>query len=255
MARHLGWQQTKVSKLELGTQLPTLEELDIWVAAVGAGERERAELGELLAAAHIVYSVWSDVYRSRSVAARQAQIGAAEAATRLIREYQPAMVPGIVQTVSYTREMLSAPGGPVLVGAVPDEIEGLIAQRVKRQELLYQPDRRFQIMLGQAALTVHFGTVDTLLGQLDRLVLLAGLVSVDLGVLLDASPSPILPIAGFSLHDDETLIVETLSGEQLIDNPEEVAAHVKAFAVAWNTAVVGPDAVALIQRVAAQLHG
>ena len=41
----LGWQQTKVSKLELGTQLPTLEELDIWVAAVGAGERERAELG------------------------------------------------------------------------------------------------------------------------------------------------------------------------------------------------------------------
>ena len=105
MARRLGWQQTKVSKLELGTQLPTPSELGIRVAAVGAGERERAASGELLAAAHVVYSVCSDVYRSRSVAAWQAQIAAAEAATRLVREYQPAMVPGIVQTVSYTREM------------------------------------------------------------------------------------------------------------------------------------------------------
>ena len=74
--------------------------------------------------------------------------------------------------------------------------------------------------------------------------------STHLGVLLDASPSPILPIAGFSLHDDETL-----TGEQLIDNPEEVGAHVNAFEVAWNAAVVGPDAVALIQRVTAELHG
>ncbi len=49
--------------------------------------------------------------------------------------------------------------------------------------------------------------------------------------------------------------METLTGEQLIDNPEEVAAHVKAFEVAWNTAVIGPDAMALIQEVAAELHG
>ena len=54
-------------------------------------------------------------------------------------------------------------------------------------KLLYQSGRRFQIMLGQAALTVHFGTVDTMLGQLDRLVRLAGLPSVDLDVLLERS--------------------------------------------------------------------
>lgn len=164
------------------------------------------------------------------------------------------MLPGIVQTTSYMREMLAAPGGPKLVGAVPDEIEGLVAQRVKRQELLYQSGRRLQIVLGQAALTLHFGTVDTLLGQLDRLVMLAGLASVDLGVLHGDAPSPILPLAGFSLHDNTALFVETLTGEQRVDNPEEVTAHVKAFDVARAAAAAGPDAVSLIQRVAAGLR-
>ncbi len=254
MARHLGWQQTKVSKFELGTQLPTPEELDLWVAAVDAGEAERAELGGLLTHARVTYSVWADVYRARGIAARQAQIGAAEASATVIREYQPAMMPGLVQTVAYAREMLSAPGGPVLIGATPESIEELIVERVKRQELLYQPGRQVQIVLGEAALRVHFGSVNTLRGQLDRLVMLAGLDSVDLRVLLTAEPSPILPLAGFSLHDNDVLYVETLTGEQRIDNPEEVAAHAKAFDLLRGAAATGPDAVALIQRVAGELN-
>lgn len=46
-----------------------------------------------------------------------------------------------------------------------------------------------QIVLGEAALTVHFGVVDTLLGQLDRLVTFAGLPSIDLRVLPRAMAS------------------------------------------------------------------
>jgi hypothetical protein len=100
-------------------------------------------------------------------------------------------LPSIVQTVAYAREMLTAPGGPVLVGATPHAVEGLIAERVKRQALLYEPRRQVRIVLGQAALTVHFGAVETLIGQLDRLVIVAGLPSVDLRVLPDAAPSPL----------------------------------------------------------------
>ncbi|MGH3886732.1 MAG: Scr1 family TA system antitoxin-like transcriptional regulator [Pseudonocardiaceae bacterium] len=58
--------------------------------------------------------------------------------------------------------------GLVLTGATPERIKALITERVKRQELLYQPGRHMQIVLGEATLTVHFGAVDTLLGQLDR---------------------------------------------------------------------------------------
>lgn len=255
MARYLGWQQTRVSKVELGTQLPSADDLDAWVAAVDAGEPERAELGVLLAQARIEYGVWSDVYHSHGIATRQAQIGAAEAETALIREYQPAMMPGIVQTAAYCREMLAAPGGPVLVGCTPDTVEALVGERVRRQDLLYRPGHRFQIVLGEAALSVHFGTVDTLLGQLDRLVMLAELASVEISVLPAAVPSPILPLAGFSLHDENTLYIETLTGEQRIDNPAEVAAHSAAFDLVRAAAATGQEAAELIQRAASTLRG
>lgn len=168
--------------------------------------------------ARVSYSVWS-VYRARGIAARQAQIGATEAAAAVVREYQQAMIPGIAQTVVYAHEMLTIPGGVLLTGATPDGIDDLVAERVKRQELLYQRDRRFHILLGQAALETRFGALDILLGQLDRLVMLAGLASMDLRVLPRDTSSPIMSLAGFSLHDDDTLFVETLTGEQRIDNP------------------------------------
>jgi hypothetical protein len=159
-----------------------------------------------------------------------------------------------VQTDLYAREMLSAPGGVVLAGATPDSIEDLITERVKRQALLYEPARRVQIVLGEAALTVHFGTVGALIGQLDRLMALAALPSVELGVIPASVASPVMPLAAFSLHDDTVLFVETLTGEQRVDNPEEVAAHVEAFELALRAAATGQDAVALIQRAAARLR-
>ncbi len=146
------------------------------------------------------------------------------------------MIPSIVQTVAYAREMLTVPGGPVLVGATPHAVEALIAERVKRQALLYEPHRQVQIVLGQAALTVHFG-------------------SVNRRVLPAAAPSPLLPLGGFSIHDADSLWTETLTREVRSTDPEELAAHTRAFALAREAAAAGPDAVVLIQRVAAELQG
>ncbi|MCA1821522.1 MAG: helix-turn-helix domain-containing protein [Pseudonocardia sp.] len=254
MARALGWQQTRVSKLELGVQLPSEEDLDAWVTATGAGPDTRAELGELLTQARIDHRAWSDDYRSGNIAASQAQIGELEAEAAVIREYQPSMLPSIVQTVAYAREMLTAPGGPVLVGATADAVEALIAERVKRQAVLYEPRRQVRIVLGQAALTVHFGSVDTLIGQLDRLVVLSGLPALDLRMLPAAAPSPILPLSGFSIHDADTLWWETLTHETRSTDLEEIRVHTRVFELAREAAAAGPDAIALIQRVAASLR-
>jgi hypothetical protein len=87
MARHLDWQQTRVSKLELGTQLPSEGDLDAWVTAVDAGPNVRVELRELLTQARIEQRAWAEDYRSGSIAASQAQIGELEAEATFIREY------------------------------------------------------------------------------------------------------------------------------------------------------------------------
>lgn len=253
MARHLGWQQTRVNKLEHGYQLPSPEDLDAWVAATDAGPDVRAELGDLLTQARMKHSSWAEIYQSGSIADRQADIAAIEAAAEIMRGFQPTVIPGILQTVAYARELLTIPGGPVLTGATPERIEALIAERIKRQGLLYIPGRQVQVVLGQAALITHFGSVETLLGQLDRLVVVSDLPSVDLRVIPSTVACPIIPLTGFWL-DGNAVYIETLQGEQTLTDPADVAMYRKAFDLAHDAAAAGLDAVALIQRVAADLR-
>jgi hypothetical protein len=53
---------------------------------------------------------------------------------------------------------------------------------------------------------------------------------------------------------DDMVYIETLTAEQQLSEPDEVAVYVKAFSMLREAALFGPDAVALIQRVAAELR-
>lgn len=260
LARHLAaqhpdgsWHQTRVSKLERGEQRPTETDIRQWADAIGASAEDLDVLMELLAAARIEYATHRDAYRLvGGAAANQASIATREAEASRIAEYQPAMVPGLVQTAPYARELLSLPCGPTASGAEEAEITAMVAERIRRQEVLYQPGKQVQVILGEAALRTRFGAIQTLAGQLDRLVAIAGLDGVELGVVPFASALPVFPIGSFVLNDD-CVFVESLTGVQRLDEPEEVAAYLRAFELLREIALTGVDAVALIQRVAAEL--
>jgi hypothetical protein len=164
------------------------------------------------------------------------------------------MLPGLVQTAAYARELLALHGGPMTAGASEDEIEALVSERIRRQEILYQPGKQIQLVIGETALHDPPGAIETLVGQLDRLVAMAGLASVDLAVLPVGTRMPVLPLSSFAAHDKQLVFVETMTGEQRLDQPDEVAVYVKAFELLRNAAATGPEAVALIQRVAAGLR-
>jgi hypothetical protein len=253
LGRHLGWVQTRVNKLEHGYQLPSPEDLDAWVAATESGPEVRAELGNLLTQARVTYTSWAEVYRSGAIADWQADIATSEAAAKTLCGYQPSMILGLLQTVAYAREALMIPGGPVLTGATPEDIDALLAERIKRQGLLYEPGRLVRMVLGQAALTVHFGSVETLLGQLDRLVALSDLPSVDLRVLPAAVAAPVMPFSGYWV-DEAGVYIETLKGEQMLTGQDDIAMYRRAFELLYDASAAGPDAVALIQRAAAELR-
>jgi hypothetical protein len=250
LARELGWHQTKVSKLELGRQLPSSAELVDWVDATGGTAQDLQELTGLLAAARLEYRVWDEAWRTPGrIAAIQEDIAALDADATVIAEYQPAMVPGIVQTPAYAREMLSVAGGPVLLGAEPSQIEERVAAQVRRQDVLYTPGKSIQLVIGEAALRTTFGQASTLAGQRDRLVTLAALPTVEVAVLPFDRPSPVLPLTGFSVLDRQVVWLETLTGEQRIDDPDQVAAFARAFDAALAAAVTGDEAIELIQRI------
>ena len=254
-ARHIGWAQSKVSKLETGAQRPSEDDVREWVRATDHGADVEAEVLAMATAARFEYStVRDDVRRGGGIAAAQVQIAGLESAATHIAEYQPIMLPGLVQTAAYARELLALHGGPMTAGASEDEVEALVSARIRRQEILYQPGKQIQLVIGEAALHDPPGSIETLVGQLDRLVAVAGLASIDLAVLPVGTRMPVLPLSSFAAHDKQVVFVETMTGEQRLDQPDEVAVYVKAFELLRNAAATGPDAVALIQRVAAGLR-
>ncbi|MDQ3151476.1 MAG: helix-turn-helix domain-containing protein [Actinomycetota bacterium] len=74
-ARHVGWGQSKVSKLETGAQRPSDADVREWVRATGHGVDVEAEVLAMAAAARFEYSTVQDVVRrGGGIAAWQAQI-------------------------------------------------------------------------------------------------------------------------------------------------------------------------------------
>jgi hypothetical protein len=65
--------------------------------------------------------------------------------------------------------------------------------------------------------------------------------------------SPVIPLSGFWL-DEDAVYIETLTGEQQLTGLDDIAVYAKAFELLRAAALAGQDAVALIQRVAAELR-
>ncbi|SFS90778.1 helix-turn-helix domain-containing protein [Saccharopolyspora flava] len=254
LARHLGWHQTRVSKLEQGNQRPTDDDLRDWADAVGATQAQLDELYELASAARIEYATFGQRYRRHGGAVAEQETTAHEdAASARIAEFQPAMIPGLLQTAAYARDVLTRPCGPASHGIGSDETEQIVGKRMERQQILYQPQQQIQIVMGEAALRTRFGTVETLVGQLDRLLALTGYTQVEIGVIPFTAAMPVFPLTNFLLYDDHVLI-ESITAQQRLDSRDDVKNYESYFDQLREAAVTGPELEALLLRVAADLR-
>jgi len=248
-AERIGWAQSRLSRLETGTQLPTEVDLHAWVDAAGAGNDVAAELLALLERARIEYATWRDTYRRLGGAGgKQTSVAELEKRATSIKGYQPRMILGLLQTPAYMRELLTLPGSPV----TDEDLDAMLAERIQRQQVLYRGDKQLHLLMGEAALHASVGTVRTLVAQLDRLTTMIELPDVGVGIV--PFTVPVLPVPGFAIYDANVVTAETLSGEHRLTEPDEVAGYVTYFDRLRDAADTGEDAVALIQRVAAGLR-
>lgn len=248
IARRTGWVQPKVSRLETGAQLPTEGDIRTWAAQTYASAEQIEALLDMLSAAHVDYTPTADLLKRGSLARRQAHIGAMEAAAERIGEYQPAFIPGLVQIPAYGRSLLELPGSARSKGASDAEIDRIIAGRVRRQELLSEPGRRWQFVIGEAALWSAPGGLDVQQTQLDHLIAVRELPGVELGVVPLRAPLPIVPLSGFRVLDEEFVFVESLAGEQRLEG-SEITPILRAFEAARRAAVTGTAVAELIRHV------
>lgn len=248
----LSWQQSKVSKIETLKQLPTESDVTAWAGATGAAART-AGLLERLRCARIEYMSVKDAYRSAGAAGTQADLLALEKQSARIAEFQPAMIPGLLQTADYAREFLHLPCGPLSFGAGSDDVGQMVASRLERQQVLYQQGKQVQVIILEGALRTRVVPAPTLAGQLDRLTALAGLPTLELGIIPFEAAVPVFPFSGFRLYDG-IVIVESIVGEQQLSDEENLTRYENYLGLLRESAVTGREAIPVIQRAASGLR-
>jgi hypothetical protein len=147
----------------------------------------------------------------------------------LLAEYQPALVPGLLQTAAFMREM--ADGEEFLEdnGITPENLGPLIAAKLRRQSILHEGGRQVVHIIGEAVPRTRVGnvTVETMRGQLAHLAETATLPGHELGIVPFAVASPIAPASGFVLYDDDLAVVETFAGRRQITDPAIIARYAR----------------------------
>ncbi|HYY78505.1 MAG TPA: DUF5753 domain-containing protein, partial [Actinomycetes bacterium] len=140
-----------------------------------------------------------------------------------IRTFQPTMVPGLLQIADYARRVMSQ-GNP----SEQADIAQAVAQRLERQTILYDESKAFEFIITEAALRWRPGPPRLMRAQYDRLVSVASLPNVELGIIpleIEAPDAYLHPFVIFELGDDPLVTVETLSAQMQVNDPQEVAVY------------------------------
>ncbi|MEV4504985.1 helix-turn-helix domain-containing protein [Streptomyces klenkii] len=248
MAARLGWQRSKVSRLEHGKQTATAEDLTAWAQEAGAPD----EANDLLARLKGLESQQRSWRRQLASGHRgvQERYVAEYRSTSTVRGYEATVVPGLFQTPEYARHLLLH--NAELMQS-PRDTDEAVRARMQRQEVLYQPGRTFHVMVWEGALHALVCPREVMAGQLDRLVSLIGLDRVHLSVIPLGAPLALSPKHGFWIFDDRRVIVETVNTELHLESDEDVALYGRVWHRLHQSAVSGAQAHRLIARARAAL--
>ncbi|MGI5131561.1 helix-turn-helix domain-containing protein [Pseudonocardia sp. CA-107938] len=238
----IGLGQVAVSRIERGERLPTRDQVQAWVHRTAAAAEVVERVVALAEAAHGATTPWPDLDDAPHL---QGVAGRREVAASLVRGWTTEFLPGLLQTAQYARQLfpLVDPYGSI-------DHAASVAARLERQQVLFEPGRRFEFLIAEHLLSWSPGP-GVLPAQLDRIVSVATLETVEVRVL----PSKRTGTPGwhsfamFTAADDGAVFVTTelLHGGQELHDRDVVGLYERLWTSLWESALSERDSVELIR--------
>ncbi|MCP2254272.1 Helix-turn-helix domain-containing protein [Prauserella aidingensis] len=248
LAEQLGWQASKISKIENARQSVTDTDLVDLGLALDLDDAQVEELRNELRAIRIEEARWSQQLR---VGHRQLQQNVAQAdhAASHISVFSLALVPGLLQTAEYARHVFASLAE---LHDSPRDTDAAVRARMDRQQVLYDDSKQIELLMAESVLRHPAAPTTVMLGQIDRLITVQGLPSLRFGIIPFDSPLPAAVAHNFVMKDD-TVTVELINTEFTTQDADDVALYRRYFDQLWGVAAEGEAARAILTRVASEL--
>lgn len=253
LAAATGWDQSKISRIERGQQVPKPADIETWARVCGADDAEVRELLSLQAEARIAHATFSGRMK-RGQAEVQKSYTDLAASAHLIRHFEMAFIPGPLQIPGYARRILTEM--IPLHNLEIDDVDAAVQERMARAQMLYDPSKQWEFLLAEPVLRWLLPSPAVMLAQLDRLQSVIGLERIRFGIVpmgVELETTPQNTVELYYTEDETVAVTETFIGETW-HRDEEAAKYARALDRQWKDAVEGDAARELIAAAAARLR-
>ncbi|MFE9481919.1 helix-turn-helix domain-containing protein [Streptomyces spororaveus] len=242
VARSALMSPSKLSKIENANLLPSATDVERILTAIGVSDAIKAEYTEAARAATTEATAWRLLKRAGIHKGQQAA-KALEAQMAVLRLFQPALVPGLLQTPEYIRAILQRHD------LSEDALTRTISGRLERQTVLFDGTKKLRFVITEPVLRWRIVPPPMMAAQLDRIVSMSRLAHVDIRVVpLSASQTDIANHA-FVVRDDRMVTVETVHAEIVVTDPRDVEMYVRKFEGFERAAVSGDEMRILVEGI------
>jgi transcriptional regulator with XRE-family HTH domain len=231
VASAMDWSLSKLIRIENGTVNISTNDLKAILAHYKITDEERSAEFLALSRGARERSWWSGY---RDVASpRLLQMIEYEAASIITRNFQPLLVPGLLQTEAYARNVYQR----LNPQESASHLESLVEVRMRRQELLSRSDAPLLFfIIDQAVVQRVVGGNAAMRRQLSQMIELSAMPNLTIEVVpFEAGAHPGL-LGSFLIYefrdtaDDDALWLEGPTGDLLSrDNPEEILSFREKF--------------------------
>src|ERR1039457_668977 len=253
VARQLEWSTSTLFRIETGRSRPQPGNVRVLLELYGVTGPERDGLIQLTRDAR--KPGWWHSFRDVLPNPYEVYIGL-EAGAASIRNFEPVVVPGLLQTADYAREIFR--NGPIELDS--DEVERLLEVRTARQKILGRDDRpRLWAVIDEAVIHRVVGGTEVMRGQLRHLTDAAQQGKTTIQVVPYRAGAHAGTIGAFViLHFEEPpdpamVYVETLAGDIYLEERPDVNRYTLAFDRLRAASLHPDDSVQMIEQVASTL--
>ncbi|MFJ3216996.1 helix-turn-helix domain-containing protein [Kitasatospora sp. NPDC086801] len=242
VARGAAMSPSKLSKIENGRLAPSVIDVERILTVLEVPDEAKVRLAEAARAVATEATAWR-IYRRAGLHKHQEEIRAIEARTQVLRVFQHSCIPGLLQSPEYVRAVQQHSE------LTDDALEKMIGARLRRQEILFDPARKFHFLITEPVLRWEIISLPMMAAQLDKLVAMSRLPNIAVGVVPQSAPKPQLPTCSFVMFDARLVIVEIPHAEITTSEPRDVEQYASKFQAFEQVAVVGNEMRRMVEEI------